>query len=95
MLLDAWHQRKTSHALASSSMDPIHQAREEVLKGFQTGQSGTQKRMKVHLGKVMGMGTHRGLWVWVQVGMGVGTGFGYPYPYPYPHGGYSGANSPF
>ena len=47
------------------------------------------------LGKVMGMGTHRGLWVWVQVGVGVGTGFGYPHPYPYPHGGYSGANSPF
>ena len=47
------------------------------------------------LGKVMGMGTHHGLWVWVQVGVSVGTGFGYPHPYPYPHGGYSGANSPF
>ena len=35
------------------------------------------------LGKVMGMGTHHGLWVWVQVGVGVGTGFGYPHPYPY------------
>ena len=56
---------------------------------------GTISTMCPHVGKVMGMGTHRGLWVWVQVGMGVGTGFGYPYPYPYPHGGYSGANSPF
>ena len=50
---------------------------------------------KLEVGKVMGMGTHRGLWVWVQVGVGVGTGFGYPYPYPYPHCGYSGTNSPF
>ena len=47
-----------------------------------------------YIGKVMGMGTHHGLWVWVQVGVGVGTGFGYPHPYPYPHDGYSGANSP-
>ena len=54
-----------------------------------------KQRLEGSVGKVMGMGTHHGLWVWVQVGVGVGTGFGYPHPYPYPHGGYSGANSPF
>ena len=43
------------------------------------------------LGKVMGMGTHCGLWVWVQVGVGVGTGgcgcgyrFWIPTPIPIP-----------
>ena len=27
----------------------------------------------LYVGKVMGMGTHHGLWVWVQVGVGVAT----------------------
>ena len=101
-LVDIHKAVETNKTLAITLSRMIDEARDDLHNAAQLINdtmeelSGIPSQIKdMVLGKVMGMGTHYGLWVWVQVGVGVGTGFGYPHPYPYPHGGYSGANSPF